>query len=113
MYQEFASDVEYPPSLMPIRGCGFCFRLFNDIDIERCDNCRELLCNKCVPVCFTRPCNLHDDEDVKHYFCTKTCRDGFDFCESDTCTDQWALRLKVYAPHPSQQTAGGGGAYSQ
>lgn len=84
---------------MPTRGCGYCFKIYNDIDLETCDNCTGSFCKNCVPLTYTSDCYLL--EDVKHYFCTKSCRDTYEYCDQEDCTTKWILRLKVYAPHPS------------
>jgi hypothetical protein len=61
----------------PLYTCDFCLKLFIEDHLERCCNCGEIYCIKCVPEKHIKTLingedKLHFQQDSLHY-CTEVC----------------------------------------
>jgi hypothetical protein len=61
----------------PLYTCDFCLKLFTENQLERCCNCGEIFCIKCVPISHvvTLTYDKEEADSGKHklYYCTEVC----------------------------------------
>jgi hypothetical protein len=90
-------------SRMPRRICDICLNVFNDIHVDRCDNCLLSYCKECVPEgAFLENCEHY--LGISHRFCSRICRKE-SLCKMADCMTQFLARLRVYSP-PSHTDEG-------
>jgi hypothetical protein len=66
-----------------VYSCDFCLKHFPESHLDRCDNCGEIFCLKCVPEKILSPCQKYIR--AKHYFCSRVCRVEHDVCYTEPC----------------------------
>ena len=70
--------------------CDFCLKHFPENILERCDNCGELFCVRCVPESIVSSCRKYSG--AKHYFCSRVCRVEHTICLPGTCNSIHTVR---------------------
>ena len=83
--------------------CDFCLKNYTEELLERCDNCGEIFCHKCVGVPILRDCVLYTR--FHHYFCSYECNGEFGPCEAPQCRLNH-IATTLTAPLPSYPAAG-------
>jgi hypothetical protein len=77
--------------------CDVCLKYFPEELLDRCDQCGEIFCIKCVQDKISKKCDKY--KSAKHYFCSQTCCEEHILCLPNQCNIHHAARTTM-CPHP-------------